>query len=151
MPLFRTTPSAMSGTQAWPETASNTEVRYPVSSHRPLRAHGITVGGDTTPAALRGAQVLEQHLPSARWLHLAYTVGALPVRPLHPTTQQQGWPTVFLSCAQPPLTSPGAFFCLLETDAPLCGETRAMLQKEKGPLPVLEVLQEQLRPSSSHV
>lgn len=71
VPLFRTTPSTVSGTQVWSETASNTEVRYPVSAHRPPSADGITVRGDTTPTAPRGVQVLEQHLPWARWLHLA--------------------------------------------------------------------------------
>lgn len=58
-----------------------------------------------------------------------------------------GFPVLYTNT----MTSPSAFLCLLETDAPLCGGTRTMLQKGKGPFSVLEVLREQLQPSSSHV
>lgn len=51
MSLFRATPSTVSGTQVWSETASNTEVCHPVSAHRPPSAGGITVGGDNAPCS----------------------------------------------------------------------------------------------------
>lgn len=149
MPLFRTTPSTMSGTQVWSEIASNrgtlpcqcpqaTECRWHHCQGRPRphsskRCSGVGAASALSKVTASGSHSWSSASPSFTSHHPAAGLA-------------HGFPVLYTNTTDLPQC-----FLLPVGNAPLCGGTRTMLQKGKGPLSVLEVLRELLRPSSSHV